>query len=115
MECVLWTDGISEPPLPPSSGVDAGRPALADTFYAISYLYYGALGTLTTMLCGVLISYLTGECGASIEVSRSSSCLHPDSPKGELEGSPTAVSWHIPSSRGTLRPVRPVLFCRPGN
>lgn len=60
-ECVLWTDGISEPPLPPSSGVDAGRPALADTFYAISYLYYGALGTLTTMLCGVLISYLTGE------------------------------------------------------
>ncbi|OBS76579.1 hypothetical protein A6R68_16950 [Neotoma lepida] len=44
----------------PSPGVDASRPALADTFYAISYLYYGALGTLTTMLCGVLISYLTG-------------------------------------------------------
>ncbi|XP_036022484.1 sodium/iodide cotransporter isoform X2 [Onychomys torridus] len=44
----------------PSSGVDEGRPALADTFYAISYLYYGALGTLTTMLCGALISYLTG-------------------------------------------------------
>ncbi|XP_052608530.1 sodium/iodide cotransporter [Peromyscus californicus insignis] len=44
----------------PSSGVDAGRPALADTLYAISYLYYGALGTLTTVLCGVLISYLTG-------------------------------------------------------
>ncbi|GAB1293279.1 Sodium/iodide cotransporter [Apodemus speciosus] len=44
----------------PSSGMDAGRPALADTFYAISYLYYGALGTLTTVLCGALISYLTG-------------------------------------------------------
>uniref|UniRef100_A0A8I5Y1G6 Solute carrier family 5 member 5 n=1 Tax=Rattus norvegicus TaxID=10116 RepID=A0A8I5Y1G6_RAT len=44
----------------PSSGMDTGRPALADTFYAISYLYYGALGTLTTMLCGALISYLTG-------------------------------------------------------
>ncbi|KAM7328446.1 sodium/iodide cotransporter isoform X2 [Alexandromys fortis] len=44
----------------PSSRVEADRPALADTFYAISYLYYGALGTLTTMLCGVLISYLTG-------------------------------------------------------
>ncbi|KAK7805143.1 hypothetical protein U0070_004269 [Myodes glareolus] len=43
-----------------SSRVEADRPALADTFYAISYLYYGALGTLTTMLCGVLISYLTG-------------------------------------------------------
>lgn len=42
--------------------MDTGRPALADTFYAISYLYYGALGTLTTMLCGALISYLTGKC-----------------------------------------------------
>lgn len=42
--------------------MDAGRPALADTFYATSYLYYGALGTLTTMLCGALISYLTGKC-----------------------------------------------------
>nr|XP_054106380.1 sodium/iodide cotransporter isoform X2 [Callithrix jacchus] len=44
----------------PSSGMDASRPALADSFYAISYLYYGALGTLTTMLCGALISCLTG-------------------------------------------------------
>ncbi|XP_040598047.1 sodium/iodide cotransporter isoform X3 [Mesocricetus auratus] len=44
----------------PSSGTEASRPALADTFYAISYLYYGALGTLTTMLCGAVISYLTG-------------------------------------------------------
>uniref|UniRef100_A0A2K5ZQA3 Solute carrier family 5 member 5 n=1 Tax=Mandrillus leucophaeus TaxID=9568 RepID=A0A2K5ZQA3_MANLE len=43
-----------------SSGMDASRPALADSFYAISYLYYGALGTLTTVLCGALISCLTG-------------------------------------------------------
>ena len=40
--------------------MDSGRPAFADTFYAVSYLYSGALGTLTTMLCGALISYLTG-------------------------------------------------------
>ncbi|XP_036306172.1 sodium/iodide cotransporter isoform X2 [Pipistrellus kuhlii] len=40
--------------------IDPGRPNLADSFYAISYLYYGALGTLSTMLCGALISYLTG-------------------------------------------------------
>ncbi|XP_045051761.1 sodium/iodide cotransporter [Desmodus rotundus] len=40
--------------------MDPGRPALADSFYAISYLYYGALGTLSTMLCGALVSYLTG-------------------------------------------------------
>lgn len=30
-------------------------------FYAISYLYYGALGTLSTVLAGVLLSYLAGE------------------------------------------------------
>ncbi|XP_073920649.1 sodium/iodide cotransporter [Castor canadensis] len=45
---------------PPSSEVDPGWPVLADSFYAISYLYYGALGTVTTMLCGALVSYLTG-------------------------------------------------------
>ncbi|XP_037673829.1 sodium/iodide cotransporter [Choloepus didactylus] len=43
-----------------SPGADAGRPALADSLYAISYLYYGALGTLSTVLCGALASYLTG-------------------------------------------------------
>ncbi|XP_008574925.1 PREDICTED: sodium/iodide cotransporter [Galeopterus variegatus] len=44
----------------PSSALDPGRPPLADSFYAISYLYYGALGTLTTVLCGALVSCLTG-------------------------------------------------------
>uniref|UniRef100_A0A8C3S8G7 Solute carrier family 5 member 5 n=1 Tax=Chelydra serpentina TaxID=8475 RepID=A0A8C3S8G7_CHESE len=42
------------------------RPAIADDFYAMSYLYYGALGTLSTVVVGVLISYLTGN--ASCEV-----------------------------------------------
>nr|XP_014433638.1 sodium/iodide cotransporter [Pelodiscus sinensis] len=36
------------------------RPAVADDFYAMSYLYYGALGTLSTVVVGVLISCLTG-------------------------------------------------------
>ncbi|KAG8517325.1 Sodium/iodide cotransporter [Galemys pyrenaicus] len=44
----------------PSPGTDFDRPALADSFYAISYLYYGALGTLSTFLCGAFISCLTG-------------------------------------------------------
>ncbi|XP_019403603.1 PREDICTED: sodium/iodide cotransporter [Crocodylus porosus] len=35
------------------------RPAAGD-FYAVSYLYYGALGTLSTVVVGVLASYLTG-------------------------------------------------------
>ncbi|KAM9265462.1 LOW QUALITY PROTEIN: sodium/iodide cotransporter [Morus bassanus] len=37
------------------------RPAIVDDFYAISYLYYGALGTLTTVVAGVLLSSLPGR------------------------------------------------------
>ncbi|KAJ1085826.1 hypothetical protein NDU88_005951 [Pleurodeles waltl] len=40
--------------------VSLERPAIADDFYALSYLYYGAIGTVTTVVVGVLISYLTG-------------------------------------------------------
>nr|XP_031293465.1 sodium/iodide cotransporter isoform X3 [Camelus dromedarius] len=40
--------------------MDPDQPTLADSFYAISYLYYGALGTLSTVLGGALISCLTG-------------------------------------------------------
>ncbi|XP_045364157.2 sodium/iodide cotransporter isoform X3 [Camelus bactrianus] len=40
--------------------MDPDQSTLADSFYAISYLYYGALGTLSTVLGGALISCLTG-------------------------------------------------------
>ncbi|KAF4014361.1 hypothetical protein G4228_006585 [Cervus hanglu yarkandensis] len=40
--------------------MDPDQQTLADNFYAISYLYYGALGTLCTVLCGALVSCLTG-------------------------------------------------------
>ncbi|XP_041060856.1 sodium/iodide cotransporter-like isoform X1 [Carcharodon carcharias] len=36
------------------------RPRIADEFYALSYLYYGILGTLTTVIVGIGVSYLTG-------------------------------------------------------
>ncbi|XP_025032456.1 sodium/iodide cotransporter [Python bivittatus] len=49
------------PPLPPSEQPE--RPAIADSFYAISYLYYGALGTLTTIAAGALVSCLRGSAG----------------------------------------------------
>ncbi|XP_072701987.1 LOW QUALITY PROTEIN: sodium/iodide cotransporter [Ciconia boyciana] len=42
-----------EPPAP-------ARPAVVGDFYAISYLYYGALGTLATVVAGVLLSSLPG-------------------------------------------------------
>eukprot|EP00062_Callorhinchus_milii_P013592 gi/632961852/ref/XP_007896988.1/ PREDICTED: sodium/iodide cotransporter [Callorhinchus milii] len=33
---------------------------IADEFYALSYLYYGIVGSLTTIIVGVVVSYLTG-------------------------------------------------------
>ncbi|KAM6040328.1 sodium/iodide cotransporter [Theristicus caerulescens] len=42
-----------EPPAP-------ARPAVVGDFYAISYLYYGALGTLSTVVAGALLSSLPG-------------------------------------------------------
>ncbi|XP_067824585.1 sodium/iodide cotransporter isoform X2 [Heptranchias perlo] len=36
------------------------RSTIADEFYALSYLYYGVLGTLTTVIVGIVVSYLTG-------------------------------------------------------
>lgn len=53
-----WDSG---PPLPCVLSGDTGLPALADSLYAISYLYYGALGTLGTVLCGALVSCLLGK------------------------------------------------------
>ncbi|KAM6425042.1 sodium-coupled monocarboxylate transporter 1 [Rhynochetos jubatus] len=38
----------------------AERPALADNWYSLSYLYFSTLGTLSTVLVGVIISLLTG-------------------------------------------------------
>lgn len=48
------------PPFPPR------RPPILGDFYAISYLYYGALGTLATVVVGVLLSSLTGEAGGRV-------------------------------------------------
>ncbi|XP_010158945.1 PREDICTED: sodium-coupled monocarboxylate transporter 1 [Eurypyga helias] len=38
----------------------AERPALADNWYSLSYLYFSTLGTLITVVVGVIISLLTG-------------------------------------------------------
>uniref|UniRef100_A0A8C2TG19 Solute carrier family 5 member 5 n=1 Tax=Coturnix japonica TaxID=93934 RepID=A0A8C2TG19_COTJA len=48
-------------PLPPQHhSPEPARPPIVGDFYAISYLYYGALGTLSTVLAGVLLSYIAG-------------------------------------------------------
>ncbi|XP_057702213.1 sodium-coupled monocarboxylate transporter 1 [Corythoichthys intestinalis] len=38
------------------------RPPLADTWYSLSYLYISFLGTLMTILIGLLVSVITGGC-----------------------------------------------------
>ncbi|NWR34960.1 SC5A8 protein, partial [Tachuris rubrigastra] len=38
----------------------AERPPLADTWYSLSYLYFSTLGTLITVVVGIIISLLTG-------------------------------------------------------
>uniref|UniRef100_A0A8B9J610 Solute carrier family 5 member 8, like n=1 Tax=Astyanax mexicanus TaxID=7994 RepID=A0A8B9J610_ASTMX len=37
------------------------RPALADSWYSVSYLYFCPIGTLTTMITGLIISAITGK------------------------------------------------------
>uniref|UniRef100_A0A8D0ADH1 Solute carrier family 5 member 8, like n=1 Tax=Sander lucioperca TaxID=283035 RepID=A0A8D0ADH1_SANLU len=38
------------------------RPPLADSWYSLSYVYLSLLGTLTTMVSGLLVSMITGGC-----------------------------------------------------
>ncbi|XP_077331674.1 sodium/iodide cotransporter [Lithobates pipiens] len=61
--CPLYnsSDGIiygSPPPRNITMALD--RPTIADEFYSLSYLYYGAFGTLSTIVIGAIISQLTG-------------------------------------------------------
>lgn len=37
------------------------RPPIADYWYSLSYLYFSLLGTLTTMVSGLLVSAITGK------------------------------------------------------
>nr|KAF6325721.1 solute carrier family 5 member 12 [Myotis myotis] len=39
----------------------SSRPAIADSWYSISYLYYSAVGCLGCIAAGVIISFLTGH------------------------------------------------------
>ena len=36
------------------------RPAIADTWYSLSYLYYSAVGCLGCIAAGIIISFVTG-------------------------------------------------------
>ena len=38
-----------------------GRPALADSWYSLSYVYFCLLGVLVTVTTGLVVSSITGE------------------------------------------------------
>lgn len=42
------------------------RPALADNWYSLSYLYFSTLGTLVTIVVGIIISLLTGTSSRAV-------------------------------------------------
>ncbi|MBV95783.1 Sodium-coupled monocarboxylate transporter 2, partial [Eschrichtius robustus] len=54
-QCVPSNVTESVPPLLSS------RPAVAETWYALSYLYYSAVGCLGCVAAGVIISFVTGH------------------------------------------------------
>ncbi|NXJ78717.1 SC5A8 protein, partial [Trogon melanurus] len=45
----------------------AARPAIADNFYSLSYLYFSTLGTISTIAVGVIVSLLTGGLKQNID------------------------------------------------
>uniref|UniRef100_A0A4W5LJA9 Solute carrier family 5 member 8, like n=1 Tax=Hucho hucho TaxID=62062 RepID=A0A4W5LJA9_9TELE len=50
-----WTRAVTLTPLPDD------RPALADSWYSLSYVYFCLLGTLVTVIVGLVVSAITGE------------------------------------------------------
>ncbi|XP_059185587.1 sodium-coupled monocarboxylate transporter 1 [Centropristis striata] len=51
-----WTSPVTLTPQPDV------RPPLADSWYSLSYLYFCLLGSLTTIVSGLLVSMITGGC-----------------------------------------------------
>ncbi|XP_061435058.1 sodium-coupled monocarboxylate transporter 1-like [Lethenteron reissneri] len=72
-----------------SSPADHGRPALADTWYSLSYLYFSAVGTVAVVALGLLGSFLFA--GREKGVARD----------------PTLFVWASDSSCGRACPLLP--------
>ncbi|XP_066216648.1 sodium-coupled monocarboxylate transporter 2 [Saccopteryx leptura] len=54
-QCVLFNVTDVSPP------VLSSRPAIADIWYSLSYVYYSAVGCLGCILAGIIISFITGN------------------------------------------------------
>ncbi|KAM6092857.1 sodium-coupled monocarboxylate transporter 1 [Theristicus caerulescens] len=61
--CNISSENLTSTEIPLTtvfSAPTAERPALADNWYSLSYLYFSTLGTLITVIVGIIISLLTG-------------------------------------------------------
>uniref|UniRef100_A0AAQ4PVY2 Solute carrier family 5 member 8 n=1 Tax=Gasterosteus aculeatus aculeatus TaxID=481459 RepID=A0AAQ4PVY2_GASAC len=58
-ESLNWTSGAL-PTQPASFSAASAQPLLADSWYAVSYLYFSPIGTITAVSVGLLVSLLTG-------------------------------------------------------
>ncbi|NXL02003.1 SC5A8 protein, partial [Mesembrinibis cayennensis] len=61
--CNISSENLTSTEIPLTtvfSTATAERPALADNWYSLSYLYFSTLGTLITVIVGIIISLLTG-------------------------------------------------------
>ncbi|MBN3295687.1 SC5A8 protein, partial [Amia calva] len=53
-----WSTGGT----PTTPGYLGERPFIADTWYSLSYLYFCPLGSIVTLICGLLVSSISGGC-----------------------------------------------------
>eukprot|EP00076_Gallus_gallus_P034521 XP_025000059.1 sodium/iodide cotransporter isoform X6 [Gallus gallus] len=107
-------------PLPPQHpSREPARPPIVGDFYAISYLYYGALGTLSTVLAGVLLSYLAGPTKRAQlppgvlwwDITKQTSSVSPAGGTAPSGGCPTKVCRD--PQGGPCPEAPPVLLARP--
>ncbi|XP_073401124.1 sodium-coupled monocarboxylate transporter 1 isoform X2 [Dendrobates tinctorius] len=55
-----WTLTTALPPVTDLIGDVSERPALADNWYSMSYLYFSTIGTIIAVIVGVIVSLLSG-------------------------------------------------------
>ncbi|XP_010211212.1 PREDICTED: LOW QUALITY PROTEIN: sodium-coupled monocarboxylate transporter 1 [Tinamus guttatus] len=87
------------------------RPAIADNWYSVSYLYLSTLGTLFTVAVGVLVSLLTGGLKQKIDrkflLNKEDFMSNFSWTKAEIQERVKVLNWKpfTPASEGTNNPA----------
>ncbi|XP_076975542.1 sodium/iodide cotransporter [Tamandua tetradactyla] len=112
---------------PPKANASRGAPSpqgvVAGSLYAVSYLYYGALGTFSAVLAGALASYLSGPTKRSAvgpgllwwDLARPSASVAPKEeaapPGGETAEGPKELTSEAQTPQGSLPTEEDRLLC----